>query len=156
MADKAIFEITPEDQQLWGGSQTSVEPLFRLRHQLIEDEVNHTLINLAICNRTHMERRLKEHQIHFPSTTCGKWMKDVSNPDEIENLPFRESCNKIIHADKFAATFLKGDTVTVFSGEMEPMHHEMRLSGKYSGKKWRADLNVLDFLRVTAKNFELF
>lgn len=156
MADKAIFDITPEAQQVWGGSKRSEEPLFRLRHQYIEDEVNHTLINLAICNRTHMDRMLKEHEIAYPNAVCGKWTKNVGAKGGGEDLPFREACHKIIHAEKFAATFLKDGTITSFSGEMEPMHHEMWLSGKHRKKEWKVDLDVLDFLRATADNFELF
>jgi hypothetical protein len=155
MADKAIFDMTPEDQQVWGGSQRSEEPLFRLRHQYIEDEVNHTLINLAICNRTHMERMRERPEIDFSSAVCGKWIKDVDAEEGEENLSFREACNKIIHANKFAATFLKDDTVASFLGEMEPMHHEIWLFGKYVGKYWKADLDVLAFLRATAENFKL-
>ncbi|WP_144055862.1 hypothetical protein [Octadecabacter arcticus] len=155
MSDKAIFDMTPEDQQVWGGSQRSEEPLFRLRHQYIEDEVNHTLINLAICNRTHMERRKGLHGVDYPSAVCGKLTKDVGAEGE-EDMSLREACNKIIHAEKLVATFLKDGTVSrFFSGEMEPMHHEMWLFGEFFGKNWKAELDVLAFLRATADNFEL-
>jgi hypothetical protein len=155
MADKAIYDMTPEDQQVWGGSQRSEEPLFRLRHHYIEDEVNHTIINLAICNRTHMERRKELHGVDYPSAVCGKLTKDVSAEGE-EDLSLREACNKIIHAEQFAMTFLKDGTVASFLGEMEPMHHEMWLSGEHNQRSWKAKLDVLAFLRATADNFELF
>jgi hypothetical protein len=155
MADKAIFDITPEAQQVWGGSRRSEEPLFRLHHQYMEDEINHTLINLAICNRTHMERRLKDHERPYPNRVCGKWTNDVGAQNEVKNLSFREACNKIIHAEKFAATFLKDGTITRFFGETEPMYHEMWLYGEHARTEWEVNLDVLDFLRATADNFEL-
>ena len=156
MADKAIFDMTLEDQQVFGGPRQSEEPLFRLHHQYMEDEINHTLINLAICNRTHMERRLKDHERHYPKRVCGKWTNGVGAQKEVKNLSFREACNKIIHAEKFAATFLKDGTITRFAGEMERMHHEMWLFGKYAEKEWKVDLDVFDFIRATADNFEFY
>jgi hypothetical protein len=81
--------------------------------------------------------------------------KDVGAEGE-EDMSLREACNKIIHAEKLVATFLKDGTVSrFFSGEMEPMHHEMWLFGEFYGKNWKAELDVLAFLRATADNFEL-
>src|SRR6056297_1329529 len=96
MADKAIFEMTPQGQQVWGGSQRSEEPLFRLRHQFVEDEINHTLINLAICNRTHMELMDEQHGREHPASVCGKLIENT-HEETVKDLTFREACNKIIH-----------------------------------------------------------
>lgn len=154
MADKAIFEMTPPDQQVWGGSQRSEEPLFRLRHHLIEDEINHTLINLAICNRTHMELKKERHGREYPDSVCGKLIEN-NDEDMAKDLTFREACNKIIHAKRISGTFMESGTVKGFSGENAPMHHELWLSGNYNKKDWIAELDVFEFLRVTTDNFEL-
>lgn len=155
MADKAIFDMTAKAQQVWGGSQRSDEPLFNLHQKFIEDEINHSLINLAICNRTHMEQMLNEHKFPFPPNVCGTLTKDVCEPATTD-LSFRDACNKIIHADKFTATFLKDGKVTAFSGTPEQLHHVVRLQGKLSGKEWKADLDVLEFLRLTSNHFDPF
>ncbi|SOH95632.1 hypothetical protein SAMN06273572_1141 [Monaibacterium marinum] len=155
MADKAIFGMTPQDQQVWGGSQCSKEPLFRLRHQFIEDEINHTLINLAICNRTHMELRKDQHGRKYPDSVCGKL---IENPHEetFKDLSFREACNKIIHAERFLGTYMNSGTVTCLAGQNEPMHHDLWLFGNFKKKEWKAELDVLEFLRATTDNFDLF
>lgn len=155
MADKEIFELTPPCQQVWGGSKRSEEPLFRLRHQFVEDEINHTLINLAICNRTHMELKKEQHGREHPTSVCGKLIKNTDD-GTVEDLTFREACNKIIHAKRFLTTFLKAGIVTDFLGENEPMHHELWLFGAYNLNEWKAELDVLEFLRATTDNFELF
>lgn len=157
MADKAIFDITPEPQRVWGGSQRSSEPLFRLRHQYIEDEVNHTLINLAICNRNHMDLRLENHKIEPSDRVCGKLFTNVDAGENVVKLTFREACHKVIHTKKASMTFIENDTVTEFMGqENEPIHHELWLSGSYNKNNWKAELDVLEFLRATADNFDLF
>ena len=99
---------------------------------------------------------LKDNDIPYPIAVCGKWTNDVGAQKEVKNLSFREACNKIIHAEEFAATFLKDGTITRFAGEMERMHHEMWLFGKYAEKEWKVDLDVFDFIRATADNFEFY
>ncbi|WP_417274034.1 hypothetical protein [Celeribacter halophilus] len=155
MAEQAIFDITPEDQQVWGGSQSSEEPLFRLRHQFIEDEINHTLINLAICNRTHMEFKKEKHAREYPDHICGTLIRGVATGED-EPLTFREACNKIIHANTFLATFKIAEEVKNVTDEVAPIHHEIWLLGDKFGKKWKAELDVLGFLRATTENFDLF
>lgn len=157
LADRAIFEMTPENQQVYGGSRRSEEPLYRLRHQLVDDEINHTLINLAICNRTHMELMKERYKRENPATVCGKLVEDTQE-ETTKDLLFREACNKIIHAKTFRATFKVDGTISEFSYESsqnEPMHHEFWLFGDYK-TKWKAELNILDFLRATTENFDLY
>ncbi|WP_156024007.1 hypothetical protein [Thioclava indica] len=102
-----------------------------------------------------MEFKEERHDREYPDHACGRLIKDVAI-DSIEPLTFREACNKIIHANKFLATFIKSGEVKIFCNEMEPMHHEMRLFGEHFGKEWRAELDVLAFLRATTENFDLF
>ena len=157
LADRAIFEMTPPNQQVYGGSRRSEEPLYRLRHQLVDDEINHTLINLAIYNRTHMELMKERFKRENPATVCGKLVEGTQE-ETTKDLLFREACNKIIHAKTFRATCKRDGIISEFSYESsqsEPMHHEFWFFGDHK-KKWKAKLNILDFLRATTENFDLF
>ena len=152
VAGKVIYDMTPEDQQVWGGSRPSEEVLFRLHHTFTDEEINHALINLAIFNRTHMDNEKQRHNIDYPDAVCGH---NVVSGGETE-LTFREACNKVIHAKQLSFTFLKEGVVTSFvnnNGPMHPMHHEVWLSGEQSKKDWFAKLDVLEFIRATTNNF---
>ena len=157
VADKAIYDMTPEDQQVWGRSRPSEEVLFRLHHTFTDEEISHALINLAIFNRTHMDNEKQRHNIDYPDAVCGQLRKNVDS--KFENwiaLTFREACNKVIHAEQLSFTFLKEGVVASFvdnNGPMEPMHHEVWLSGEQSKKGWLAKLDVLKFIRATTNNF---
>lgn len=150
-ANTGIFQMTPKTEYRYGGSRPSAEPLFRLHHQFLDDEFNHLLISLAICNRSHMDWRSSEHGREYPEKDCGVLRKSVNETEEVP-LTFRESCNKIIHAERINFIYSDSQNVSVASW-VQPIEETVVLFGTHFGKEWEARLEVLNFLRGTIVNF---
>ena len=94
MADRAIAEFATKDN------------LVSLRSLFVEDELVHTVIQLAIMNRTqldHMEElRCDDSELSFETieTKCGELTENDGANSDKKCLTFREACNKIIHAEE--------------------------------------------------------
>jgi len=154
LAEQPLYDLTSESEKVWGGAKTSKEQLFLMRCEFGNDEVTHGLINLAICNRTNMEWKKKQHERDWPEKDCGLLTKNLKSPNDVVSLTFREACNKIVHADEVVATYVKDGKTRAFHGEMEPMGPEIWLLGQYGQNEWTAKLNVLQFLKATYDNFD--
>ena len=159
MAGRTIFDITNACQRVHGGSEQSDEPLFTLYHNFNDDEINHTLIKLAIYNRKHMEflyahENIEEYE--YPENPCGTLINDVEQNNVDCKLYFREACHKIIHAEKHEAVFIENEDIIKSPEYMLPMHHIIFLYGTRNGINWKAELDVLQFIRETIKNINFW
>ena len=76
---------------------------------------------------------------------------------EIEKLDYRESCNKIIHADYYTIEFKKVDSHPLDNGKngYNKSKYEnyknpiIIIEGFYKNKKWKSELNFIRFIDHT-------
>ena len=142
MADRAIAEFARTDN------------LVSLRQQFVEDELVHTVIQLAVMNRTRLDDMNKlrsdpcERKFDPIERKCGELTKNVGANGGKECLMFREACNKIIHVKKIKV-------IPDENGDrpFQVLGRTVILRGTKNGNKWQADLNILEFLRGTFENF---
>ena len=84
---------------------------------------------------------------------CGTLMKDVCKPHEIIALSLREACNKIIHADTLEhSNNCEEDNCEEDNSGLEP---NIKLSGRFCGKDWETELDILKFVDCLHHNFQL-
>ena len=70
---------------------------------------------------------------------CGTWIKNIEMSENVEPLPLREACNKIIHAKKIHL-----DMDEIECGHyLKPFVH---FYGDYKGKSWKVSLNINDYI----------
>jgi hypothetical protein len=96
-------------------------------------------------NRLHMAhmRKLRhdpdELSFNPVEATCGELYPDATKDEKVA-LEFREACNKIIHAE----------SVEIF----DPEKPVLRLRGRLGKKEWLAFVEIINYVRASAKNFE--
>ena len=142
MADRAITGFDGTDN------------LVSLRNHFAEDELLHTVIQLAIMNRKQLdnmkELRSDPSELSFGSVErkCGELTENDGPNSDKKCLTFREACNKIIHAEKIKVIpDENGDSV--FPGR----ESTLILCGTKDQNPWQANLVILEFLRGTFNNF---
>lgn len=134
--------------------QSMDDPLLKIRHAFIEDELIHLLINIAIMNRLRLEHmgglRGDASELSFEPVegACGKIR--TLNSDKTEELSFREACNKVIHADRITAQSAAGEN------GFEAYPNKLELAGTFGDRAWMAQLDLLSYLRLSAQNFMHF
>lgn len=145
MADRAIAETAVDD----------FDSLVSLREQFVEDELVHTVIQLAVMNRTQMDHmsgpRSDPSELSFRPVerTCGMLTEDALADGGEISLSFREACNKIIHAEHIVV-----ETDDTGDGAFPALPHTVILRGTKNRNAWQALLNVPEFLRGTVENFD--
>jgi hypothetical protein len=142
-SEPALLEAASEPQ----------DPLRSLRERFLADEVVHLLIGTAIANRTQLDHmsgprndpnELSYAPIEHP---CGTLWPDVTEGDTSQPLPFREACNKIIHAVNIVPE-AEGDP-----GE-SPLNGLVMLRGHLRSVAWIAHLDLLEYARASVRNWE--
>ena len=133
-------------------ADNGTDNLVSLRAPFFEVELVHTLIQLAVMNRTQLNHKEEPRSdctdLSFKpiERKCGELTENGGANSEKKYLTIREACNKIIHAEKIVPVkkggrpFL-GDECTLI------------LHGAKNQKKWQANLDILEFLRGTFDNF---
>ena len=145
MADRAIAENVVDD----------TDSLVSLREQFVEDELVHTVIQLAVMNRTQMDHmngpRSDPSELSFRlvDRDCGLLTENAGADGGEVVLSFREACNKIIHAKHIV---IETDDSGDWAFPVLP--HTVILRGTKNRGAWEAQLNVPDFLRGTVENFD--
>lgn len=114
---------------------------FRATFEL--SEASRKLIALAVIIRNGMDAWPGASQLaaRRAPKSVGVLIPDTAQPDESEELGFREACNKIIHAET-------RDFSPENPGAVEPitLGEIVRLFGKKGSKEWQADLRLYSFL----------
>lgn len=147
MADRAIAEIIVDE----------ADSLISLREQFVEDEILHTVIQLAVMNRTQIDHmngpRSDPSELSFRPVErdCGVLTEDVRAEGNEFALSFREACNKIIHAEHIVA-----ETDETSGWAFPALPQTLVLRGTKNRSAWQAHLNVPEFLRGTVENFDPF
>lgn len=123
------------------------ESLSLLAEEFQEFEITHLLVSIAATVRVIQDRDARHGAKSRAS--CGKYFVDADKKQSVP-LTLREACNKIIHAERFnfdAKTLpvsergLPNPTYT-----LRPFMH----LGRYGSTNWKAELNVLQFVRGDA------
>lgn len=126
-------------------TDNSDDPIVTLKNQFAEDEIVHLLISTAIMNRRHMDHmgRLRKDpaELSFQPVDCpcGELHPDADSEVK-QPLSLRGAANKIIHADE----------VRLISGHQPALH----LIGRLEGRQWLAIVDIVDYVRASAINFE--
>lgn len=121
------------------------DPLLELHELCAEDDIVHLLVSTAVSNRLHLEHmqelRDSPQELAFEplSGTCGELWTEEKN-EASEPLQFREACNKILHAK----------SIEIFDTK-KPV---LRLFGTLGRREWMALVEVLDYVRISVRNFE--
>jgi hypothetical protein len=106
-------------------------------------EISRRLISLAV-----MLRSLPDASTRRSARMVGQLIPDIAVPSQIEDLPLREACNQIIHAQ----------TIDLAPGRWEGSEHPsisrvVVLEGSYRDCEWRAELDTLAFLDAASRKF---
>ena len=146
MADRAIMEFVATD---------NLVNLVNLRYSFAQDELLHTVIQLAVMNRIQLDNMNKlrsdpdERSFDPIEINCGELIENDGPNSDKKCLSFREACNKIIHAEKIIVKpDENGDSV--FPGRKSTLI----LCGTKNQNPWQAELDILQFLYGTLKNFD--
>lgn len=127
-------------------SQKDKDPLSRLHTGFTEDEIVHLLISTAIYNRTQLDHLQEMHddpeEITFEPVegSCGTLYPNIDDADSKE-LNLRDACNKIIHAKR------------IYIDESKKMN--LFVHGTYKSKKWKAILDIPNYVRLSFLNFDI-
>ncbi len=125
------------DMHRRAGRSTALRQL-RLTFEL--SEVSRRLIAVAVALRSALDASRRTAESRGAAGKVGTLVPDVSKPRLKQALPFREACNKIIHADRvdfFPHTHSEGPALTA----------RVRLSGAKGNKEWLANLDVFAFIQ---------
>lgn len=142
-AEPALIEASSEPR----------DPLRSLREQFLADEVVHLLIGTAIANRTQLDHmsgpRNDPNELSFAPVEhqCGTLWPDITQADASQPLPFREACNKIVHAVNIVPE-TEGDPAE------SPLNGLVILRGERYSKAWIAHLDLLEYVRASVRNWE--
>lgn len=126
-------------------SQNDGDPLTKLQLRYAEDEIIHLLVGTAVSNRLqlehmhHLRTNTDEMSFEVVDGNCGTLDRDLNKAHE-EPLMFREACNKIIHAESIEML----DASLPF----------LRLYGRKNGRQWMAMVEVIEYVRISFRNFE--
>lgn len=140
------------DGQLFGNAAAD-DALIELRDRFIDDEIVHLLISTAIMNRIQDEHmwhvRNDPDEVSFSPITriCGSIQSfPDGHPGPNQQLSFREATNKIVHALRI---YVETDGGPQGAG----IGRIIALRGELYGVEWRAELNILDYIRAGVENF---
>lgn len=131
------------------------DALVELRDRFVEDELVDLLIGTAVMNRAqddHMSGpRSDASEISFVPVDqpCGRLVNYLGTKKEAQiELTLREACNKIIHSDQIIV-----ETREVADTAFPPMPPIVFIFGTLGKNEWRAELDIVDYVRATVKNF---
>jgi len=127
----SIINASKENHYLLNSYEQNREitTIFYYEWAIIQD----SLINLAIQFRLIddlFSREKKTYKLPYPSV--GYMATNETRVD----LSFRESCNKIVHAEKFEP---------VFDGEHLNYSNQIILEGKKGNTSWKVNINIQEF-----------
>jgi hypothetical protein len=126
-------------------ADNSDDPTVTLKAKYAEDEIVHLLISTAIMNRLHMDHmgRLRKDpaELSFQPVDCpcGELYPDADSAVK-QSLSLRDAVNKIIHANE----------VKLIGGHQPAL----RLVGQLQDRRWLAMVDIVDYVRGSAINFE--
>ena len=113
-----------------------------------KQEISRLLVNIASYYRVKCDDGSWEHApwLHEQYKGVGSLIEDLRNVEAIQQLDFREACNKIIHARH---VHFDGDIHAETQAEyLNPVVH---LYGTKAQNDWRATLDIVEFCKA-AKN----
>ena len=144
------------DSSLMAAASEAEDPLRRLRERYVDDELVHLLVGTAVTNRIQLEHmsgpRGDPDELSFPplERDCGQWRRNV-DVLEWQPLPFREACNKIVHANNVVVQY----PPPIGRQPVEPiLTNTISLRGEQNGVTWLAHLDVFQYVRASALNFD--
>lgn len=113
-----------------------------------KQEISKLLINIASYYRVKYDDGSWEHAkwLHDNFNGVGTLVKNIEQPEETEELDFKEACNKIIHAKK--VHFDVGDNST---NKIQYLNPFLYLYGSYHKKEWKVILDIVEFCRAAQK-----
>lgn len=123
--------------------ENNKEPRFDSSYE--SEEISRLLINIAAYCRVKFDDGSWEHAkwLHGGDYSgVGRLIEDISSGVE-DSLEFKESCNKIIHAQKFHFDVSINESTGV-----EYLNPMVYLYGKKYKKEWKATLYVIDFCKA--------
>ena len=121
--------------------------LLDLRNQFLEDEFSHLLPETAIANRLQREhlQQLRDDptELSFKPVEgdCGEWDWPTDPWEKTKTLNFKDACDKIIHAQEIG--MISFDPPSVY------------LTGQYNKKTWQVKVDLLPYIELSAKNFDV-
>lgn len=125
------------------GAEKEFNHIHDLMNTFEEKEVLNRLIHIAVLLRILHTRFIQE----FPSSKkllsiTGTLIPDISCSCPQEKvLTMREACNKIVHCEKYNIEKAGDET------KLSPMLPFITLEGTYYKKKWKAKIDLKEFLR---------
>ena len=146
-ASKPLNELCVQNEDQCGTVDT-------LRTRCEKAEIHGLLIKVAATFRVQQDQcsglsDSSDAENSCPNEdNCGTLIKDMNTPLEVETLSLREACNKIIHAD----TLTHSNDCEDGNCGLEP---NIKLSGRFCGKNWEAELDILKFVDCLHHNFQL-
>jgi len=137
LASKVLSEYCKKDQWL-------NHAMYSLDH-FFEIEATRILLSSAVIARVIDDR---DNHLKKLDTSCGDLIPDLDFPEKTVVLNLREACNKIIHA-----TTIKYDVeVDVHGYDQRHFNPCIYYYGSRNGKKWKAILNVVDYVKRYTDN----
>jgi hypothetical protein len=112
------------------------DPIYKIQ-EVEDDEITRLLLNLAITARVIDDRQ--DHVFERVGSNCGQ-LEKYDGPNDVGALNLREACNKIIHANK--VRFDIEEKV-----EQPYLNPFIYLYGEQNGKKWKATIDIIAFVK---------
>ncbi|MGD2177923.1 MAG: hypothetical protein PVG71_08895 [Anaerolineae bacterium] len=105
-------------------------------------EISRLLVSIAAIARNNIDscpgsRQVDARLIERP---VGFLIPDLSAPNSREPLGFRESCNKVLHAD-----FINPEVTDLSKALYSALKPLVHLYGSHRGSDWRATVHVYEF-----------
>jgi len=118
------------------------ERICKLRDMYQESEVCRLLLTIAVTARNNMDSNPSRTEYWFDGEddTVGSLAKNLDQPNQLSDLSFRESCNKIIHCDRVNFDYIEdkprmGDS----------LRPRVYLYGEHGQRSWKATLEIDKF-----------
>lgn len=116
--------------------------------------VQHLILSIAGMLRI-VEERARKALPHRPDLSCGLLFEPLGSSERA--LVFRESCNKIIHAQKIE--FITADGVLAVGrrqvGGIKYYKPQILLYGERGNQQWKAQLDIIEFCRASLEMAEI-
>jgi len=147
--DLEIYELVclfaaSHELRRWAQRSSSFD---RLRIHYERSEASRRLIALAATLRNFMDSWTgkRRSNINRGAGGVGVLIEDLARPTQKRELLFREACNKLVHAERIVF-----DVRPNRDESLKALRPFVHLYGTKDAVRWKARLDVVDFLRVAS------
>jgi len=138
-----LITIFGSSEFLFNNFKEDSEYFFERAKEFEISKASEILISLAVMSRSFLDSGIISKE-SCKKQIVGKIIVDKKN----KPLNFRDSCNKIIHAESI--NFDISNSKSIKDGFLNPIVY---LYGEYQDSQWKAIVNIIDFCKAANDSF---